>query len=113
MGLDDSQSEAFWAVYAGYEKELDSIIKDEFELIQKYNAKFKDNDISEQSASNMIAQNFRIQGRELQIKQIYLGKFQEVLSKNEVLRFYQVDNKANALIGDHLAKLVPLAGTKM
>jgi hypothetical protein len=110
MKLTNSQSAAFWAVYEGYEKELDSIIKEEFELIQKYNTKHEDNSISEQSASNMSAQNFRIQGREIQIKQIYLGKFQEVLPKNIVLRFYLIDNKINALLDNELEKVMPLAG---
>lgn len=112
MELTDSQSDAFWTVYANYEKELEIIVKEEFELIKKYNSKYKDKEISEQSASNMLAKNFRIQGRKLQTKQIYLSKFQEVLPKNEVLRFYQIDNKANALIGDDLAKIIPLAGTE-
>ena len=113
MELTDIQNDAFWVVYAGYEKELNNIIKDEFELIKKYNSKYKGNEIYEQNASNMLAQNFRIQGRELQIKQIYLGKFQEVLPKNKVLRFYQIDNKVNAFIGDDLAKILPLAGAEM
>lgn len=113
MELADNQSEAFWVIYTDYEKELDSIKKDEFELINKYNTKYQDKSISEQNASNMLAQNFRIQGRELQIKQIYLGKFQEVLPKDQVLRFYLIDNKANALINNDLAKIMPLAKTKM
>ncbi|MFK7815214.1 MAG: hypothetical protein AB8B92_02665 [Gammaproteobacteria bacterium] len=113
MEFTGNQDEVFWAVYSDYEKELDSIIKDEYELIQKYNSKYKDNTISEQSASNMLAKIFRIQGRELQIKQIYLGKFQEVLPKNQVLRFYQIDNKVDALIGYDLAKLLPLVGADM
>lgn len=111
MELTDKESDVFWPIYSDYEKELDSIIKDEFELIQKYNTKYKDNTISEQSASNMLAHIFRIQGRELQIKQIYLGKFQEVLPKIQVLRFYQIDNKVNELVGDDLANIIPLAGT--
>ncbi len=113
MEFTGNQSEVFWAVYSDYEKELDSIIKDEYELIQKYNSKYKDNTISEQSASNMLANIFRIQGRELQIKQIYLGKFQEVLPKNQVLRFYQIDNKVDALIGYDLAKLLPIVGAEI
>ncbi len=111
--LSDSQSEVFWTIYSDYEKELMNAIKEEFELIQKYNAKYNDNSITEQSSSNMLAQIFRIQGRELQIKQIYLGKFQEVLPKNEVLRFYQIDNKVNALLDAELAKIIPLAGTDL
>ncbi len=113
MELADNQSEAFWVIYTDYEKELDSIKKDEFELINKYNTKYQDKSISEQNASNMLAQNFRTQGRELQIKQIYLGKFQEVLPKDQVLRFYLIDNKANALINNDLAKIMSLANTKM
>jgi hypothetical protein len=112
LQLTDSQSEAFWKVYEGYEKELDSIIKEEFELIQKYNTKHKDNSISEQSASNMSAQNFRIEGRETQIKQIYLGKFQEVLPKNVVLRFYLLDNKINALLDNEIEEVMSLAGAE-
>ena len=111
MKFTANQNDEFWKVYAAYEKDLANIIKDEFELIKKYNSKYNDNSISEQSASNMLAQNFRIQGRALQIKQGYISRFEEVLAKNEVLRFFQIDYKVNAFINAELAKKIPLAGT--
>jgi|TARA_B110000238_G_scaffold197547_2_gene240334 hypothetical protein len=64
--------------------------------------------ISEQSATNMLATYFRIEGQKLQLKQQYYTRFQAVIPAKKVFRFFQIDNKIDALIRCDIAKKLPL-----
>ncbi|MFK8028589.1 MAG: hypothetical protein AB8C40_11080 [Gammaproteobacteria bacterium] len=108
LKLTSEQSGPFWDVYADYEQALGKITKDSFDLIRKFSEKEQSNSMTEQSASNMLAAFFRIEGQKLQIKQQYLGNFKEVLPTKKVFRFYQIDNKIDSLIRCDIAKKLPL-----
>ncbi len=113
MKLNKNETEAFWKVYADYEKDLSSVAKDGFKLIRKYSNQYKNKSITEQSAANMLSESFRLNARELQIKQSYLPRFQEILPNKKVVRFYQIDNKIDSLIGCDIAKKLPLIAPDM
>jgi len=108
LKLTGDQSSAFWNVYADYERELSVITKDSFDLIRRFSEGYTNNSITEQSATNMLAEFFRIEAKNLRIKQSYLARYQEVLPTKKVLRFYQIDNKVDALIRCDIAKKLPL-----
>jgi len=110
MALNKDDNNAFLKIYEDYEKELGTIKKDKFKLIQKYSSKYNNDDISEQSATNMLAEIFRYQARESQIKQSYISKFQEVLPKEKVLRFYQIDSQADSLVSSEAIEKLPPIG---
>lgn len=108
LTLTSEQSGPFWDVYADYEQALGKITKESFDLIRKFSEKEQSNSMSEQSASNMLAAFFRIEGQKLQVKQQYLGHFKAVLPTKKVFRFYQIDNKIDSLIRCDIAKKLPL-----
>lgn len=108
LSLTDNQSTAFWKIFASYEQELGSATKDSFDLIRKFSEGYQRGSISEQDATNMLAEFFRIEARKLQIKQSYLPRYQEILPTKQVFRFYQIDNKVDTLIRCDIAKKLPL-----
>jgi hypothetical protein len=108
LELTAEQSEPFWDIYSDYERETGKITKDSFELIRKFSDGYKKKSISEQSATNMLATYFRIEGQKLQLKQQYYTRFQGAIPAKKVFRFFQIDNKIDALIRCDIAKKLPL-----
>jgi len=108
LELTGEQSEQFWEIYSDYERQSGKITKDSFDLIRKYSEGYKNNTISEQSATNMLAAYFRIEGQKLQLKQEFYTRFQSAIPTKKVFRFFQIDNKIDALIRCDIAKKLPL-----
>ena len=108
LPLTDDESDAFWDVYNDYQNDQSKLTKQSFDLIRKYSAEYESNSISNQDAENMLAEYFRIEHKEIQLKESYLPKFQTVLSTKKVFLFYQLDNKIDALIRCDIAKKLPL-----
>ena len=108
LELTSEQSNQFWDIYADYERELGQSTKDSFNLIRKFSNGYENGTITEQGASNMLAEFFRIEARRLQTKQSYLSRYKEILPTKKVLRFYQIDNKIDSLIRCDIARKLPL-----
>ena len=106
--LTEEQSKVFWEIYADYESELSSVTQEGFKLMQKYSEKYRSNSISVQDASNIMAGDFRAKAREIQIKEQYLPRYQAALPAEIVLRFYQLENKIDLLLGAEIAESLPL-----
>lgn len=106
--LDLEDNASFWEVYDKYEEKQAKHDNDAFMLIDKFNAKFEQGDISLQSMINMQAEFFRIEGRKLQTKQNQSEFFAHTLSKEDLFIFYQLDSKIDALIRSKIAKQSPL-----
>jgi hypothetical protein len=45
------------------------------------------------------------------LRQAYLPKFRKVLPETKVVRYYQIENKINAVLMYELAKNIPLVKT--
>ncbi|MFK7795110.1 MAG: hypothetical protein AB8B89_07175 [Gammaproteobacteria bacterium] len=108
LDLTPEQSAPFWDIYTDYEKASGKITKEAFDLIRKFSDGYKNNSISEQSATNMLATYFRLEGQRLQLKQQYYTLFQKVIPAKKVFRFFQIDNKVDSLIRCDIAKKLPL-----
>ena len=108
LTIDEKDSAAFWKVYDEYEqKQLEHSI-DAINLMRKFNDKYATGKIDIQSMVNMQAEFFRIEGRKLQTKQNHAEFFSNVLSKEDVFRFYQIEKKVDALIRSNIAEQTPI-----
>lgn len=85
--------EAFWEVYADYEKEISDIRQEHAELASKFNTQYDEDSMDEQQAINILAQYFRIEAKSHQTKQNYMSIFQKVLPLEDVFRLYQLDHQ--------------------
>ncbi len=97
----------FWPVYDAYEKKMDSIedrhVKELKDFAKKYNS-FTDAD-----AKKKLDEVLAIQQARLDVQKEFVPQFRDVVSQVKVTRFYQIDNKIQALIQCDIAQLVPLA----
>jgi hypothetical protein len=49
-----------------------------------------------------------IESDRLKLKKEYLPKFRKVLSEKKVARYYQLENKIEAIVNYEVAKVIPL-----
>ncbi len=50
-----------------------------------------------------------IEKAKMDVKSKYISRFQKVLPARKVMRFFQADNKLDAMLNAQLASVVPLA----
>ena len=106
LGLTASEAEAFWPVYDRYAAELDKAGDRRVKLISDFVASF--DNLSNDKAKQLIADMLRYQKEVLKVREKYAKKFQQVLPATKVARFYQIENKLDALVSFVLASEIPL-----
>ncbi len=108
MRFTKQQDKAFWTLYSEYERDMDSVYRDKFDLVHEFKTASASHRVTDQQANQYLESFFEIENRKLLIKQGYIEKFQKILPGKKVARFYQIDNKLDAIINHELAIKVNL-----
>jgi hypothetical protein len=97
----------FLPVYNAYQKDLlqsnrnmSAIISD---FAENYNA------LTNVKAQELLAKWLDEQQTKLDFKKAYIPKFEKVMSKKELMRYYQIENKLETIVNSELRQIVPLA----
>jgi hypothetical protein len=106
LQLAPEESAAFWPVYDKYAAELKDAGALRVKVITDYAANY--DQMSDAVAQELIDDSFKYQDKVLKIRKSYLGKFRKALPETKVARFYQVENKLDALTDFALARQIPL-----
>lgn len=106
MGLTESEAKAFWPVYEAYQKDLAKINDRTIKLIDDYADNY--GAMSNQAAKKLMDDFMAIEAEHLKIRQSYLPMFRQVLPEMKVLRYYQLENKIEAVVSYELAANIPL-----
>lgn len=106
MGLDESEAKAFWPVYDSYQEELTALSERSVTLIQEYANYFRS--MTEEVASGLIDELLSIQSDRVKLRQAYLPQFRAVISEIMVARYYQIENKIQAVVDYELGANIPL-----
>ena len=77
-------------------------------MVQEFKNANANRSVSDQKANEFIDRFFEIESRKLSIKQRYVEKFKQILPGKKAARFYQIDNKLDAIINHELAIKVNL-----
>ena len=110
MNLNVNEKEGFWAVYEDYQKEIAKLYERTADLIEEFAINFET--LSDGKASELMDSYLKIEADSLNLKKSYLGKFKKVLPAQKVLRYYQIENKIEAVIDYELVDKIPLAVKK-
>ncbi len=106
MNLNLKEVGPFLPVYEAYRTEMGKIGDRTQRLILDY-AKNQDN-LSDQKALAMLDESLKIKEAELQLRRKYVEEFKKVIPPKKVVRFFQVDNKFDAIVNYNLAGSIPL-----
>ncbi len=106
MRLNLKEVGAFLPVYEAYRTEMGKIGDRTQKLIIDY-AENQDN-LSDQKALAMLDESLKIREAELELRRKYVEEFKRVIPPKKVVRFFQVDNKFDAIVNYNLAGSIPL-----
>ena len=106
MELTDDQAAAFWPVYREYHNEQAPVGDRLVDLILGYADQI--DSVSDEYAEQMLEDYLDIQSDKLDIQKKYVNRFKRVLPTRLVARFYQIENKLDAVVALDLAMSVPV-----
>ena len=106
MQLTEPEAKAFWPVYEAYQKELGKQAERTLTVIEDYAAYYQS--MSESAAKELVDVYVAIQRDRVNLMESYLPKFRKVLPEKKVLRYYQLENKINAVVSYGIAARIPL-----
>lgn len=106
MQMTDAQATAFWPVYRAYQTEMSGIGDRYVKLLEGYGKTY---DTMKDADAEALLKNFLdIQEDRLKVQSDYVSKFKKVLPPTLVTRYYQIENKIDAIINIELAAGIPL-----
>ena len=109
MQLTEAEAKAFWPVYEQYQDELFLLRARTVKLINDFADAYEK--LSNDTAKKMLDEYMTIESLGLKLRQTYLPKFRKVLSEVKVVRYYQIENKIQAVLIYELAANIPLMKT--
>ncbi len=110
MNLTPDEAAKFWPVYDAYEAKMDAVEDRHVRELKDFAAKYQN--FTDADAKKKLDEVMAIQQARLDVQRQFVPQFRAVISQVKVTRFYQIDNKIQALIQCDIAQLVPLAQTK-
>jgi len=106
MNLTEAETAKFLPVYEKYQERLLAINEKSAELIKDYAEHYEH--MTNERARNLLNDYLDIEAEKNRLQKYYVKKFNEVLSAKNVARYYQVENKIDAIIDYQLVEIIPL-----
>jgi hypothetical protein len=106
MQLTEAEAKAFWPVYDQYQDELFLLRSRTVKLINDFADAYEK--MTNETAKKLMDEYITIETLGPKLRQAYLPKFRKVLPEVKVVRYYQIENKINAVLMYELAKNIPL-----
>ena len=106
MQLTEVEAKAFWPVYDQYQDELFLLRARTAKLIKDFSDAYEK--MTNETAKKLMDEYITIETLGPKLRQTYLPKFRKVLPEVKVVRYYQIENKIQAVLIYELAKNIPL-----
>ena len=106
MKLTEEEKKAFWPLYENYQAELNKLEDKEIALITMYAENYQD--MTDEKAQDLLEQFLAVDEEALKVRRAHVKKFLKVLPAKRVARYFQVENKLDAIVSYDLARGIPL-----
>jgi hypothetical protein len=106
LNLSEAEAAQFWPLYDRYQTEMNAFGDRLAALIQDYTANFRT--LTNEKALQLVKDYLTIEADRIKVRRTYLDEFAKVLPGRTVARFYQIDNKMDAVIRYDLAAAIPV-----
>jgi hypothetical protein len=106
LGLTAEEEARFWPLYDRYMADMKAAGDLRVKVITDYAANYAN--LTDPQARGLINDSLKYQEKVLKVRKGYLGKFRKVLPDVKVARFYQIENKLDAITSFVLADEIPL-----
>jgi hypothetical protein len=106
LRLNAEQAAAFWPLYERYQTELSALGRRWGDIIEDYAANFAT--LSDDKAMSLMTDYLSVEAERIKLRQSYLPQFGKILPGRTVARFFQIENKIDAVIRYDLASTIPV-----
>jgi hypothetical protein len=106
LGLTPEQAEKFWPLYGQYQQKLNPIGDRQAAIVQDYITNYRD--LSNDKAIKIVEDYLEVDADRTEVRQKYVDKFAKILPGRTLARFYQIENKMDAVIRYDLAATIPV-----
>jgi len=108
MTLTDSEAEKFWPLYDKYAAEMKEAGDLRIKVIKDFALAYNSNSVTDADAKAMLDNMLKFQKKSLSVREDYRNKFRKILGEKNTARFYQIENKLDAITNMILAREIPL-----
>ena len=106
LALSDDEARAFWPVYDRYQNDLGVVQERMARLIEEYSANF--GKMTDEEATKLTSEYLAIERDRTKIRESFLEPISKTLPGRKVMRFYQIENKIDAVLRYQLAATIPV-----
>jgi hypothetical protein len=106
LALSDEEAKAFWPVYERYQKDLGAVQDRMARLIGNYTENF--GKMSDEQAEKLTRDYLAIESDRAKVREAFLAPISAALPGRKVMRFYQIENKIDAVLRYELARTIPV-----
>jgi hypothetical protein len=106
LQLTDAEAKAFWPVYDKYEKDLLTANNKLYQVVEEYALNY--NKLTDAKALDLVHRYLSAEEARTKVRSSYLKDFTKVLTGLKVARFYQIENKLDAVVRYEMAAQIPL-----
>ena len=107
MDLSPAESQTFWPLYREYRIAMAKVGDRVQKLLVDYSGQY--DTLTDDQAKKIMQEWLSIEKAKMDVKSKYISRFQKILPARKVMRFFQADNKLDAVLNAQLASVVPLA----
>ncbi|HET9253505.1 MAG TPA: hypothetical protein VFP58_15435 [Candidatus Eisenbacteria bacterium] len=106
MQMTEAESNAFWPVYNTYREDIRKIDDKLVAVAENY---FSNADsLTDKQAQSLLSDWMKLRADKLNLRKSYVKKFSKTMATTKVVRFYQIENKMDAVIDYEMAASIPL-----
>ncbi len=106
LKLTDEEAARFWPLYDKYQTELNAVQDRAVKVIQDYTTNYQS--LSNEQAMKLADDWLSAEADRAKVRRAYLDEFAKVIPGKKVVRFYQIENKMDAVIRYDLASAIPV-----
>jgi hypothetical protein len=106
MDLDETEAAAFWPLYERYQADLLAVSDRFVAIIDRYTTNFKT--MTDDEADQILEDFLEVELERAEVRKKYRKPFSKILPGRKVVRFYQIENKIQAVLRYELAQGIPV-----
>jgi hypothetical protein len=110
LALSEDQAAKFWPVYDSYAKALAPTQDRVAALVEEYIRTYRT--LSDDKALELIKNYADADAERTKVRRSYIDEFAKILPGRTVARFYQIENKMDAVLRYDLAATIPVVDEK-
>jgi hypothetical protein len=104
--LTEPEAAQFWPLYESYETELKGVNDRLVKIIEDYTTHYRE--LSDAQAGKLAADYLAVEEDRAKVRRTHFTDFTKVLPGKKAARFYQIENKMDAIIRYDLAAHIPV-----